>query len=627
MGGEVVDPDNPYQRGRDLIAQIAKTAPQGAGVYRMLAQDHAVLYVGKAKNIQKRIMSYAQGRVHSTRIARMVAQTFQMEFLSTQTEAEAFLLESNLIKQLKPRYNVLLRDDKSFPYIYLSTEHEAPQLLRHRGARNKKGKFYGPFASGGAVVRTIEALQKGFLLRTCTDSTYEGRSRPCLLFQIKRCSGPCTREISLENYGALVEDAHQYLSGKSSSIRERLAHEMEVCADKLDFESAARLRDRLAALASISGQQTINPMGVQDADVFGVHGAGGQFCVQVFFFRAGQNWGNRSYFPRVPADVEAVDVLDSFLGQFYADKPAPKLILLNENVASLELIQSTLSEREKRKIEIQIPARGEKLKLIEHVVRNAQEALGRKMAENSAQTKCLEELTQVLELADVPLRIEIYDNSHIQGVHAIGAMVVAGAEGFMKGHYRTYNIKSTELTPGDDFGMMKEVLMRRFSRYLKELKEDEPDEGSFPNKPDLVIIDGGAGQLRAAQEVFEHLGLSDVVLLSIAKGVDRDAGRETLHLLGREPFKLDPKSSVLYFLQRLRDEAHRFAIGTHRKKRAKDMEKTSLDAIAGIGGVKKRALLNYFGSAKAVSQASEEDLTKVEGISLSLARTILDALR
>ncbi len=615
------------QKGTAVIRAHLRDAPKGPGVYRMLSESGEVLYVGKARSIRKRIASYARGVGHSNRIARMISLTASMLFVSTGTETEALLLEANYIKQMKPRFNVLLRDDKSFPYILLTGDHDAPQLTKHRGARNRKGDFFGPFASVWAVNRTLNALQRAFLLRSCTDSYYENRTRPCLLWQIKRCSGPCTGEVSKEDYGLLVEEARDFLSGKSRAVRDRLAHDMGEAAEALEFERAARLRDRIAALSAIQGQQGINPRNTEEADVFAITDQAGQFAIEVFFFRTFQNWGNRTYYPRADRSLSPGEVLDAFLAQFYADKPAPRLVLLSHEIENREVLAEALSIRVGHKVEIATPQRGEKKELVDHAAQNGREALARKLADAASQEKLLIALGESLGVPRTIRRVEVYDNSHIMGTNAVGGMVVAGPAGFMKSHYRTFNIKSDDITPGDDFGMMREVLRRRFSRLLKEEQGEgaaPADVETFPSRPDLVVIDGGRGQFEAARQIFAELGVEGVSLISIAKGVDRDAGRETFFVEGREPFRLPPRDPALYFVQRLRDEAHRFAIGTHRARRKKDFTKSPLDDIAGIGPTRKRALLNAFGTAKAISRAGLGDLEKVPGINAATAKLVYD---
>jgi excinuclease ABC subunit C len=604
-------------KGAALIKDEVKRLPDRPGVYRMLGDDGEVLYVGKARSLKKRVLQYAQGRFHTQRIAHMVDLTRAMEFVTTRTETDALLLEINLIKQLKPRFNVLLRDDKSFPEIVIRRDHEAPQLRKHRGAHTIKGEYFGPFASAWAVNRTLNTLQKAFLLRSCSDSVYDTRTRPCMLHQIRRCSAPCTGLVSLEDYNGLVDQAHAFLRGKSRAVMARMSEEMQAASDDLEFERAARLRDRIRALASIAQEQQINPETVDEADVFALHAEGGQACVQVFFFRAGQNWGNRAYFPRVDRSDEDPDVMSAFLGQFYEDKPIPKLILVNIEPSEQELLADAFCQKSGRKVEIARPRRGEKCRLVEHALTNAREALGRKMAESSAQSKLLAGVCEAFGLEAPPERIEVYDNSHIMGTNAVGGMIVAGPEGFQKSQYRKFNIKGTDLTPGDDFGMMKEVLRRRFGRLVKE-----EEEGAEAIRPDLVLIDGGAGQVAAVMEVMADLGVDDIAVVGVAKGVDRDAGMERFFIPGKEPFRFDHKSPVLYYLQRLRDEAHRFAIGSHRTRRSMDLKKNPLDEIEGVGPGRKRALLHAFGSARGVSRASVDDLAKVEGVSEALAQRI-----
>jgi len=608
--------------GAARIQAYLKTLPDAPGVYRMLNAAGDVLYVGKAKCLKKRVSAYATGRVHSDRLTRMVHETAEMLFVTTASETEALLLESNLIKRLKPRYNVSYRDDKSFPNILLREDHPYPQLLKHRGARTTKGVYYGPFASAGAVTRTLNTLQRAFLLRSCSDSVFDSRTRPCLLFQIKRCSAPCVQRISQEGYHALVEEAESFLSGKSSAVQGRLKAEMDAASDAMDFEAAAKLRDRLRAMSHIQASQGVNPSTFEEADLFALHVEGGQTCIQVFFFRAGQNWGNKPYFPRLPFDMEPQDVLEAFIGQFYDERPAPKLLLVSHAMTGAGLMAEALSTSAGHKVEITLPQRGEKREIMERALANAREQLGRRMAENSAQTQLLEGVADTFGLDTPPRRIEVYDNSHIQGAHALGAFIVAGPDGFEKGQYRKFNIKAEELTPGDDYAMMREVLSRRFARMVKE--EAEADKDEKWKRPDLVLIDGGPGQLSVAAQIFADLGVEDVALASISKGPDRDAGREHFYMPGKEPFRLDPKSPVLYYLQRLRDEAHRFVIGGHRKKRSAAIGANPLDEIAGVGAGRKRALLQHFGSAKAVAAASLADLSAVEGVSATLARKIFD---
>ena len=669
----------PLARGAAVIKRFWKHAPLGPGVYRMIGGDGEVLYVGKARSIKKRVQAYTTPERQSIRIARMVAQTCSMVFVTTETEAEALLLEANLIKQLRPRYNVLLRDDKSFPYLLIAGGHAASRLMKHRGARSIAGDYFGPFASAGAVGRTLNALQRAFLLRTCSDSYYDNRSRPCLLHQIKRCSAPCTGEIGPGDYAELVAEARDFLSGRSRAIRQRLAREMTAAAETLDFERAARLRDRISALSAIQGEQSVNPRSVPEADVFAIAEEAGQFCIEAFFFRTYQNWGNRAYFPRADRTLGAAEVLDSFLAQFYLERPAPRLILLSHDVASSAPLTEILSARAGHRIAVGAPRRGEKKELVDNALRNAREALSRKLAEAASQARLLEALAAAFGLAAAARRVEVYDNSHIMGTNAIGAMIVAGPEGFVKNQYRTFNIKSASLTPGDDYAMMREVLTRRFARLAKEAaqraaergiaspfphpeerpegasrrtregeeppavtafaaqspssfetpaapapQDEEDRRDAFPDRPDLIVVDGGRGQLEAARAVFAELGVEGVALASIAKGPDRNAGRETFFIPGREPFRLSPRDPALFFVQRLRDEAHRFAIGAHRARRKRAFTKSPLDEIPGIGPSRKRALLLAFGSAKDVAAAGLSDLEKTPGLNAATARRIYD---
>ena len=609
-------------RGAGAIKDFWRHAPLGPGVYRMIGAEGEVLYVGKARSIKRRIAAYMTPERQSTRIARMVAQTRSMVFVTTETEAEALLLEANLIKQLKPRYNVVLRDDKSFPYILIAGGHPAARLVKHRGARNAPGDYFGPFASAGAVFRTLNALQRAFLLRTCSDSYYENRTRPCLLYQIKRCSAPCTGEIALDDYAGLVGQARDFLSGRSRAIRHRLADEMSAAAAALEFEKAARLRDRISALSAIQGEQSVNPRSIPEADVFAVCEEAGQYCVEVFFFRTYQNWGNRAYYPRADRALGPEEVLDAFLAQFYLERPAPRLVLLSHAAPSAATLCEILSARAGRRVAIGVPRRGEKKDLVDAAMRNAREALSRKLAEAASQEKLIAALGAAFGVERPIRRIEIYDNSHIMGTNAIGAMVVAGPEGFVKGQYRTFNIKSADLTPGDDYAMMREVLTRRFARLLRQ--GETAEAGAFPDTPDLVIIDGGKGQFEAAREVLAALGVTGVALAAIAKGPDRNAGRETFFVEGREPFRLTPRDPALFFVQRLRDEAHRFAIGTHRARRKTEFVKNPLDEIPGIGPARKRALLHAFGSAKAVARAGLADLEKTPGLNAATAKLVYD---
>ena len=678
-------------RGVAAIRRHWTNAPLGPGVYRMIGADGEVLYVGKAKSLRKRIASYLRGVGHTNRLSRMIALTADMIFVSTQSETEALLLETNLIKQLKPRFNVLMRDDKSFPFILLTRDHPAPQITKHRGAHTRKGDYFGPFASVWAVNRTLNALQRAFLLRSCTDSFYENRTRPCLLYQIKRCAGPCTGEIAHGDYAKLVDEAHNFLSGKSRAVRDLMANDMAAASERLEFERAARLRDRIAALSAIQGEQGINPKRTEEADVFAIYEDAGQFCIEVFFFRTFQNWGNRAYFPRADRTLSPAEVLGAFVAQFYDERPAPALILLDREVEDRSLLEAALSTVAGRRVEIAVPQRGERRDLVEHAANNARETLTRRLTEHASQTKLLAAIGLTFGVERQIRRVEVYDNSHIMGTNAIGAMIVAGADGFMKQHYRTFNIKGEDLTPGDDFGMMREVLRRRFARLMKEegwtpqhggdapdtdgeiagesdatsvpltagvprLRIEDQTAGrgqgdpssaplthdpakhaakatakaaatardAFPASPDLVLIDGGAGQLEAARKTLADLGIIHIPLIGIAKGVDRNAGRETFFVPGREPFRLAPRDPALYFVQRLRDEAHRFAIGTHRARRKKAFTKSPLDEIGGIGPVRKRALLNAFGTAKALSRATLGDLEQVPGVNAATARLVYD---
>ena len=605
--------------GHALIHSYLKTLDTSPGVYRMLDDQSRVLYVGKARNLRARVSSYARPTGHSGRISRMVSETASMMFLTTATETEALLLEQNLIKQLKPKYNVLLRDDKSFPNILVAKNHGFPQIKKHRGAKKEKGNYYGPFASAGAVNRTLNQLQKVFLLRNCSDAMFDSRTRPCLLYQIKRCSGPCVGKISEVDYAASVGDAEKFLSGKSTDIQEQLADAMGQAAEAMEYERAAALRDRIRALTQVQTAQGINPRGVAEADVIALHVENGQACVQVFFIRANQNWGNKDYYPRIGNDVSDAEIMEAFIGQFYGDREPPRLLLLSHGVENDDWVSEALSQKARRRVELAVPLRGEKSELIAGAARNARESLARKMSESATQGKLLRGIADAFDLDSPPERIEVYDNSHIQGAHAVGAMIVAGSEGFMKNSYRKFNIRGDELTPGDDFGMMKEVLMRRFKRLLKEAPDRQ--EGHWP---DLLLIDGGAGQVSAVQQIMEDLGVEDIPMVGVAKGIDRDAGKEEFHRTGKKPMALRRNDPVLYFVQRLRDEAHRFAIGTHRAKRAKAIGATPLDDVPGVGATRKRALLAHFGSAKAVGRANLADLKAVDGISDALAETIYD---
>ncbi len=611
-------------KGPARIAAYVKTLPDSPGVYRMLDDKANVLYVGKAKSLKKRVGNYAKSGGHNERITRMIAETAEMLFVTTASEIEALLLESNLIKRLKPRYNVSYRDDKSFPNILLREDHPFAQLLKHRGAKTTKGVYFGPFASAGAVTRTLNTLQRAFLLRSCSDSVFGARTRPCLLFQIKRCSAPCVGRIDEQAYGELVREAERFLTGKSRNVQESLVADMNAAAEALDFERAARLRDRIRAMSHIRSTQGINPSTFEDADAFAAFTQGGNICVQVFFFRSGQNWGNRPYFPKAAAELSPGEVLGAFVAQFYDEREAPALVLLSEEIPEHDLLAEALSLRAGHKVEVAVPQRGEKREIVEMALQNAREQLARRLAENTQQRELLEGVAELFGLEAPPRRIEVYDNSHIQGTNALGGMIVAGPDGFEKGEYRKFNIKSEELTPGDDYAMMREVLTRRFARLVKESESDEANTDSRAKWPDLVLIDGGPGQLKVAEGVLADLAVEDVALVSISKGPDRDAGREHFYMPGRAPFRLDVKNPVLYYLQRLRDEAHRFAIGSHRKKRAKAIGANPLDEVAGVGAARKRALLNHFGSARAVASAGLTDLEAVEGVSATLAKKIFD---
>ena len=614
--------------GIDAIRGALKTLPSSPGVYRMLDRKGDAVYVGKARNLRARVQHYTNLGNLSTRLRRMVVETATLEVVVTHTEVEALLLENNLIKKLMPRYNVLLRDDKSFPYIHVTSGHEFPQLAKYRGARGEPGEFFGPFASAGAVKRTLIALQRAFLLRSCSDSVFETRTRPCLLYQIKRCSAPCVGRIDREAYGRLVEDARNFLRGRSSEIQQQLAQKMQQLSEALDFEAAAVLRDRIRALTHVQGHQDVTVEGLQDADVIAAHQAGGNTCVQVFFFRSGQNWGNRAYFPSHDKQLSLEEVLAAFLGQFYETKPPPRLILMSHEPADAALLGEALSVKAGAKVQLLVPQRGDKRNIVDHALINAREALARRMAESATQQRLLEDVAEIFGLEGPPQRIEVYDNSHIQGAQPVGAMIVAGPEGFIKNAYRKFNIRGTTpdaedvaapIAPGDDYGMMREVFTRRFGRALKE--DPTRESGGWP---DLVMIDGGEGQLAVAQQVLADLGIADVPLVAIAKGPDRDAGRERFFLPGKPPRGLDPKSPVLYYLQRLRDEAHRFAIGSHRARRIKVLGTSPLDEIPGIGAKRKKALLHHFGSARGVARAGLADLEQVDGISGTVAKKIYE---
>ena len=608
--------------GHELIADYLTRLDSSPGVYRMLDVDSRVLYVGKARSLKNRVSSYARSHGHSARISRMIKETSSMMFLTTKTETEALLLEQNLIKQLKPKYNVLLRDDKSFPYIFISTEHDFPRIEKHRGSKDRAGRYYGPFASAGAVNRTLNTLQKVFLLRSCSDKEVAAGDRPCLNYHLKRCSGPCGSKISKEDYAGLVHQADSFLKGKSFNVQESLAAQMAVASDAMEFEKAAGLRDRIRALTQVQTNQGINPRGVNEADIISLHLEGGQACVQVFFIRANQNWGNQDFYPRVGADVAAAEVLEAFIGQFYDTKEIPRLLLLSHSLEDIELMAAALSERQGHKVDIMVPKRGEKMELVAGATRNARESLGRRMSESATQIKLLKGLADAFDLLEPPRRIEVYDNSHIQGTNAVGGMIVSGPDGLIKSQYRKFNIKGDDLTPGDDFGMMKEVLGRRFKRLLKEDPERKSDAW-----PDLLLIDGGVGQVSAVRTIMQNWGVPDIAMIGIAKGVDRNAGKEEFHRTGKPILVLRKNDPVLYFVQRLRDEAHRFAIGTHRAKRAKANMKNPLDDIDGIGPKRKKALLVHFGSGKAVARANLVDLKAVNGVSNSMAETIYKHLQ
>ena len=613
---------NPAEKsGLEVILEQLRTMPTAPGVYRMLGKTGDALYVGKAKNLKKRVVAYTRLDQLPGRLRRMVNETVTMEVVITHTEVEALLLESNLIKKLGPRYNILLKDDKSFPYILIARDHEWPQIVKHRGARSRKGEYFGPFASAGAVNETLSLMQRAFLLRSCADTVFSARTRPCLLYQIKRCSAPCVGRIAHDDYERLVDQARNFLSGHSQDVQRDLAVHMEAASGERNYEEAAIYRDRIRALARVQARQDINPQDVDEADVIALHQAGGNCCVQVFFFRAGCNFGNRAFYPAQTQDSSPAEILAAFLGQFYADKAPPREILLSNELDAEDeaVIADALTEKLGRKVIVAAPKRGDRKKLVEHAYDNAREALSRRMAESAVQLKLLEGVADLFSLDRTIVRIEIYDNSHIQGRNPVGGMVVAGPEGFNKNEYRKFNIKSTELTPGDDYGMMREVLTRRFKRAMEK---DEEEGGGIV--PDLALIDGGAAQLKVAEEVFTELGVENVGLVAISKGPDRNAGRERFHMSGRPSFSLPPNDPVLYFLQRLRDEAHRFAIGSHRARRAKAMGTSPLDEIAGVGPGRKKALLHRFGSAREVGEAGIEDLATVPGVSRTLAKKIYD---
>jgi excinuclease ABC subunit C len=606
-------------KGHKVIEGYLRLIDGSPGVYRMLDAEHKVLYVGKARHLKNRVSSYARPQGHSPRIARMISETTQMMFLTTRTETEALLLEQNLIKQLKPRYNVLLRDDKSFPNIMVTKDHDFPQITKHRGKKARKAAYYGPFASAGAVNRTLQQLERVFLLRNCSNSEFESRTRPCLQYQIKRCTAPCVGKISKDDYLEMVTDAEKFLQGKDKGMQQRLAAQMQAASDAMEFERAAALRDRIKAMTQVQTAQGINPRTVNEADVIGLHMDGGQACVQVFFIRANQNWGNRDFYPRIAADNNASEVLTAFIGQFYDQKDPPRQLILSHGIEDMDLMQAALSEKLGQKVDIIHPQRGEKSELVTFALRNARESLGRKVSESAAQTRLLKGIAEAFDLPDTPTRIEAYDNSHIQGAHAVGAMIVAGPDGLIKSQYRKFNIKDEELTPGDDFGMMKEVMTRRFKRLLKE----DPDRKG-DTWPSLLLIDGGAGQVSAVQEIMDALGVADIPMVGVAKGEFRDHGKEEFHRTGKRPIALQRNDPVLYFIQRIRDEVHRFAIGTHRAKRSKALVASPLDDVPGVGATRKRALLAHFGSAKAVARANLADLKAVSGISGTVAQTLYD---
>ena len=611
--------DIPVPQGHEVIQAYLKTIDGSPGVYRMLDHESCVLYVGKARNLRARVSSYARPTGHSGRIARMISMTTSMMFLTTRTETEALLLEQNLIKQLKPKFNVLLRDDKSFPNILVTAKHDFPQLKKHRGTKKEKGNYYGPFASASAVNRTLNQLQRMFLLRDCTDSTFGSRTRPCLQFQIKRCSAPCVGKISPDSYRQTVKDAEDFLNGKTTAIQARLASEMSAASEELEFERAAALRDRIKALTQVQTAQGINPKGVSEADIIALHLDGGQACVQVFFIRANQNWGNHDYYPRVGADMDAAEVLEAFVGQFYDTREPPKQVILSNEIENVDLMADALSFKLGRKVEVLVPKRGEKADLVDGALRNARESLARKLAETASQARLLKGLAEAFDLPAPPERIEVYDNSHISGTNAVGGMIVAGPEGFIRNQYRKFNIKGEDITPGDDFGMMKEVLTRRFKRLLKE--DPDRERGMWP---DLLLIDGGAGQVSAVREIMQKYGVGDIAMVGVAKGEDRDAGKEEFYRTGKRPFALRHNDPVLYFVQRMRDEVHRFAIGTHRAKRSRAIGASPLDGIPGVGAARKRALLAHFGSAKAVARANLADLEVVPGVSKGMAQKLYD---
>ncbi|MEO0392716.1 MAG: excinuclease ABC subunit UvrC [Pseudomonadota bacterium] len=607
------------ERGQQVIRDTAKRLPDTPGVYRMVNSHDDVLYVGKARSLKKRVVTYSHVNKLPNRLRRMVAETIRMEIVTTHTEVEALLLESNLIKKFRPRFNILLRDDKSFPFIQLTGDHDFPQIRKHRGGRSRPGDYYGPFASAGTVDRTIAALQRAFLLRNCSDHVFNARTRPCLQYHIKRCSAPCVDFASKEEYAEQVALAKAFLSGESRAAQDQFAQAMEAASERLEFEVAARYRDRIRALTAIQSKQEINIQGLGDADIHALHQQGGETCIQVFFFRSGQNYGNRSYFPAHAGDDSTADILAAFVAQFYDNKPAPKTLLLSEKPTDMGLLGEALSLRAGYKVAINAPQRGEKRSLVDRAMHNAKDALARRQAESASQRKLLDGLAELLDLDAQPQRIEVYDNSHIGGTDAVGGMIVAGPEGFIKNSYRKFNIKSEDIEPGDDYGMMREVMQRRFSRAQKE--DPERTQGQWP---DLVIIDGGLGQLNVVIEALNELGITDLPLVSVAKGPDRNAGREKFFRPDTEPFQLPINDPVLFYVQRLRDEAHRFAIGSHRARREKKISASPLDGIPGIGPGRKRALLLHFGSARSVKRAGLSDLEAVDGISKNVAKKIYD---
>jgi excinuclease ABC subunit C len=609
------------QTGAHVIREHLKDMPASAGVYRMLDAEGNALYVGKAKNLRNRVSNYVSPSGLSTRIMRMVAQTAAMETITTKTEAEALLLESNLIKKLKPRYNILLRDDKSFPYILLPSDQDFPQLTKHRGARSIRGSYFGPFASAGAVNETLAVLQKAFLLRSCSDAIFRNRSRPCLQYQIKRCSAPCVGYIGKEQYAELMGQAKRFLSGRSREVQERMAQEMAAASAAMEYEKAAALRDRIAALTRVQHEQGVIQGTLEDADLIALARTGGRSCVQVFFFRGGQNFGNKSYFPSHEAEATDAEILTAFIGQFYATQPPPKLILVSHPIPDAALLEEALALRAEAKVDLHCPERGEKKSAIDQAALNARQSLVRHLSEHATNAEMLEKAGALFGMASAPERVEVYDNSHIAGTHMVGAMICAGKEGFEKKHYRRFNIRRNELAPGDDYAMLREVLTRRFMRLQKE----DPERASA--WPDLVLIDGGAGQLSSAAQVFADLGVADIAYAAIAKGPDRNAGREWFHLPGRAPFQLEPNDAVLHYLQRLRDEAHRFAIGSHRIKRSNAIRESALDQIPGIGAARKRALLQHFGSVRGVESATLAELGRVEGIDTRTAEKIYQYFR